>query len=460
MIRGAAAAVVLACALGAGLHFAPPTAVPSQVHISVPLPTPQQCVGFAVVIIAAGVLRILLQPLKYTKSIGGLGTNDHTTFLLNPGAPREYRRFAAKKPGSDLFPPYPNGWFRIALSHHLPRGGVSYVKALGLNLAVWRGLDGKVTVMDAYCPHLGANLAVGGKVVEHDGKSCLECPFHGWAFNNEGKCAHIGYAREGTKIPASAATKLYHSLEINKMILLWYDAEDRAPQWFPPRVAEIETGWFKYHGETDHRARAHIAELPENGADVPHLAYLHGALGGLDITEGIKDFAYHDWEATWEPDETPAEKEPAIQPWESCSGPHLAIINITQKMVVKGWTVPGTTANVRIRQIGPGMVCLDFRFPFGRLMIFELVTPLQPMMQQVQHVVYGGPWVPRIFAKILLLGLVAQWEKDAVIFNNKQYLRKPTLVAGDGPILRYRRWFSQFYSESSANVPVTTDLEW
>ena len=38
--------------------------------------------------------------------------------------------------------------------------------SLGRAFVVFRGeTDGKVGVLDAYCPHMGANLAVGGKVL-------------------------------------------------------------------------------------------------------------------------------------------------------------------------------------------------------------------------------------------------------------------------------------------------------
>ena len=85
-------------------------------------------------------------------------------------------------------PPFPNGWLvskyflrRIIFSFHslvtrfvllesreVGRGEVRQVEALGLNLAVFRGSEsGAVFVTDAYCPHLGANIAVGGRSVIH-----------------------------------------------------------------------------------------------------------------------------------------------------------------------------------------------------------------------------------------------------------------------------------------------------
>ena len=56
------------------------------------------------------------------------------------------------------------GRFVLLESRDLARGQVLAVDALGLNLAVYRGSDsGSVFVTDAYCPHLGANIAVGGR---------------------------------------------------------------------------------------------------------------------------------------------------------------------------------------------------------------------------------------------------------------------------------------------------------
>ena len=59
------------------------------------------------------------------------------------------------------------------------------------NLAVFRGEDGVAYVVDAYCPHLGANMSVLGKVI----RNCLQCPFHGWTFRGEdGVCVDIPYS--------------------------------------------------------------------------------------------------------------------------------------------------------------------------------------------------------------------------------------------------------------------------
>lgn len=54
---------------------------------------------------------------------------------------------------------------------------------------------GVVNILDAYCPHLGANMAEGGRVKG----DCLECPFHSWTFRGkDGFCENIPYAEKGT----------------------------------------------------------------------------------------------------------------------------------------------------------------------------------------------------------------------------------------------------------------------
>ena len=64
----------------------------------------------------------------------------------------------------ELPPVYPNGWFCLIRSEELAVGATTSVNALGQNFAIFRDEEGKIHILDAYCVHLGANLAVGGKV--------------------------------------------------------------------------------------------------------------------------------------------------------------------------------------------------------------------------------------------------------------------------------------------------------
>ncbi len=71
-------------------------------------------------------------------------------------------------------PMNPTGWFQVAWSHEVGVGQVHRMHYFGRDLVAWRAMSGQVTVMDAYCEHLGAHLGYGGTVVEDR----IRCSFH------------------------------------------------------------------------------------------------------------------------------------------------------------------------------------------------------------------------------------------------------------------------------------------
>ena len=90
---------------------------------------------------------------------------------------------------------FPCGWYRICDSDEIAtRGQVKHVVALGREMVVYRSDDEhqRVYVLEAFCVHMGANLAFGGRVMS--GTNCIQCPFHLWQFNGEdGRCMKIPY---------------------------------------------------------------------------------------------------------------------------------------------------------------------------------------------------------------------------------------------------------------------------
>lgn len=64
----------------------------------------------------------------------------------------------------------------------------------GKELIVARGSDDKIYIFDAYCPHLGANLAIGGTLEKRCRQDCIRCPFHAWSFRlSDGMCVDVPY---------------------------------------------------------------------------------------------------------------------------------------------------------------------------------------------------------------------------------------------------------------------------
>eukprot|EP00054_Salpingoeca_dolichothecata_P017779 m.107689 g.107689 ORF g.107689 m.107689 type:complete len:449 (-) comp22591_c0_seq4:206-1552(-) len=376
------------------------------------------------------VYQLLFQPLYHIRR------NHHVGYLPEPrqSASERANEVRRRRKTGDLPPVFPNGWFRLMDSVDLPVKGVKQVSCLGVELAVFRTESGQVGVLDAYCPHLGANLAAGG-IVKGDS---IECPFHGWNFNCEGTCTKIPYAE---KVPAIAKTKKYQSLELNQQILLWHDAEGREPFWFPPEIPEINSGRWTFRGKTQHFINAHIQEVPENAADVAHLDYLHGPglPNGTDLRStqtGMFNFIRHHWTASWEPEKEEDKK-------------HMSVLNLSHNLTVFGMPFNFMHLDVKATQIGPGLVYLTWESFFGKGAFLQGLTPVEPLLQDLTHTIFCEPKIPTFIAKIFMLGEARQVERDVMVWNNKTYQKKPLLVPEDSLIAKHRRWYSQFYSENS-----------
>ena len=102
-------------------------------------------------------------------------------------------------PRSRPVPPvFPNGWVPIAESRDITSARIFKAKVHVNQVIIVRKSDGSVAVYDAFCPHLGADLSVGGEIVKSSrGDSCIKCPFHGWLFSSsDGTCAEVAYAKD------------------------------------------------------------------------------------------------------------------------------------------------------------------------------------------------------------------------------------------------------------------------
>lgn len=171
----------------------------------------------------------------------------------------------------------PTGWFQVAWSAEVPVGHVHRASALGEELVIWRSRAGRVIVMDAYCKHLGAHLGHGGTVVDET----IQCPFHGWKWNSEGRNTEIPYAdhaNRGRKITTYPVT------ERNESIYIWFDLQRRDPYF---EVPDVFSSWddgttaSDYHScypgnrLFEERLSLHPQYVLENGVDFAHFTFVH-----------------------------------------------------------------------------------------------------------------------------------------------------------------------------------------
>ena len=61
-------------------------------------------------------------------------------------------------------PGFPNGWYSVGWSKDLGVGDVQRIRYFDNEMVLFRTRSGKARVLDAYCAHIGAHLAEGGRV--------------------------------------------------------------------------------------------------------------------------------------------------------------------------------------------------------------------------------------------------------------------------------------------------------
>jgi len=105
-----------------------------------------------------------------------------------------------RAPSADHFPAYPASWYLFCESRELKTKPLSR-RILGHQLVAFRTASGRVTVMDANCAHLGADLGCGTVVGES-----IRCPFHHWQYGPDGACISIPNL---TQIPSFARLRTY-----------------------------------------------------------------------------------------------------------------------------------------------------------------------------------------------------------------------------------------------------------
>lgn len=253
---------------------------------------------------------------------------------------------------------YVNGWFRLADSSDLPIGSVKYINAMGRHFALFRGQDSVVRCLDAHCIHLGANLAVGGKVVNN----CLECPFHKWRFDGDGQCTHIPYQ---SQIPQQAQTRAYHVTEYYGIILVWYHSHDAQPAYSPPKLPKFDNGDMFPRGKRETIVNMHINEFAENSTDFMHFDPLHGCMH-LPFT----------------PLTVPGLTVNHQPGWKQGTGEesHISWFLDNADLSFCGVKIPNTAASAVITIVGPaGIVFFTFATPIGTIILFQTHTPLEPL---------------------------------------------------------------------------------
>jgi nitrite reductase/ring-hydroxylating ferredoxin subunit len=326
--------------------------------------------------------------------------------------------------------PFPRGWYLASYSDELKVGEVKPLHLFSRDLVLFRDSDGKAHIADAHCPHLGAHLGHGGKVVG----DCIRCPFHGWTFHGgTGECRTIPL---GDPVPPKARLERWPVVETSSMVLVWFHEQRGAPTWDVGEFADFdEPGWSAWHHKEWH-LRARIQDIAENDADFTHTPAVHNFTDGAPVAE--------------------MDAEGARCGWQLRTNIKLAAFGVPRLPGVPE-TSP-TVISVTRWGLSLGWISQVMQLPMGqsfRSQTLATTTPLDGdhVRLTLRHRIRNFPVRPLTNLVLssysrLFNNIVAE---DILIWENKIYRPRPVASRSDWAILKFRRWARQFYD------PVTYD---
>ena len=307
--------------------------------------------------------------------------------------------------------PFPYGWFPALLSADLAPGEVKPLRYMGRDLAIWRGHDGKPRMLDAYCQHLGAHMGYGGKV----SGDLLECPFHAWRYDGEGAVKAIPYSETIPPRLTKACDRPWRVAEANRWIWFWYHPFGEPPAWELEHFAETSDPEWSDYEIHEWYVWGTLQNMAENGVDAAHFKYVHG-------TATFPEY---------------------VMNWDGVRrSSHMDAKLGTPKGEVDGRIASG--------MIGPGQNWTRFT-GISETLLVAAITPVEHDKLHVRFC-FTQPkaqveGLMGKLAKALIRDICKQVDQDKMIWDRQQYRPRPVICGGDGPILLFRKWYSQFYAE-------------
>jgi phenylpropionate dioxygenase-like ring-hydroxylating dioxygenase large terminal subunit len=306
------------------------------------------------------------------------------------------------------FSPNPVGWFAVAYSDELAPSAIVPIHYFGKELVLFRTAQGQAVVLDAYCPHLGANLGDGGEVAGET----IRCPFHAWCFDQRGACVEVPYA---ARLPR-AQVRSWPVCERNGFILVHHHPAGELPTFEIPSLPEFGSSDWTPYARRRWRIRTDVREMTENAFDRAHFRYLHH----------LKNLP-----------------EPRIV----FEGPRFHI-EVRTEMQTDFGVIDGT---LEMRSAGPGFGTGRFRGLIETLLI-STVTPIDDEYVDARFTFtvrkLPDEGATRLVGDSLIAELSHQVEQDIRIWEKKVYCERPVLCREDSAIAAFRTWSKQFYPTS------------
>src|SRR5918997_2836950 len=122
-------------------------------------------------------------------------------------------------------------WLPACLSEEIPTPDCDPVRVrlLGEDLVAFRDSDGRIGVMDEYCPHRGASLFLGRN------EECgLRCLYHGWKMDVDGNVLEMASEPPESPFKDKVKHKAYPTREAGGFVWVFMGAAEHMPEFETP----------------------------------------------------------------------------------------------------------------------------------------------------------------------------------------------------------------------------------
>jgi 3-ketosteroid 9alpha-monooxygenase subunit A len=335
-------------------------------------------------------------------------------------------------PGT-LLTRFARGWHAIGQAEHFRDGKPHGINAFGRKLVVFATADGRLNVLDAYCRHMGADLAEG--TVKDD---AIACPFHDWRWGGDGQCRKVPYAR---RTPRMARTRAWITLERNGLLLIWHDHEGNPPQpevTIPELECFANPGWTAWTWRTITIEGAQPREVVDNLADMAHFFYIHFSIVDkfVNVFEGHTARQYI--EGRVRPDIGPAAQ-------------YAGNSTLVSDTIYHGPAFLPSRLTSRAGDLDIESILLVCNYPIDHnsfQLLWATSTRKLPNLDDAAN---------RGLADIVDNATTDGFLQDARIWQTKTRIDNPLLTEEDGPVYQLRRWYEQFFVDVADITPDMTD---
>ena len=303
-----------------------------------------------------------------------------------------------------------NQWYAVEFGPVVAEAPVG-VPVHGHDLVLYRTSDGVVHAQSDLCVHRGGALS-RGRIAD----DCIECPYHGWRYDGEGRCVRIPANRPDVPIPRKARIDTYPCVERYGFVWVFLgDASEAERPPLPVLDGLDDTTEARREGSRAVRGtfewQANYDRVLENAFDIAHTPFVHAGSFGNPAKPEIQDYEVE----------------------QSVENGHLTAVTATVDLDpppprgrwAKVYRTQGERPPVRTTTgfYPPNVSLLVVRPPLGEIRIYTAAVPID------EHTTVSKFWMFRNF-------LTGRWaDRDSIARTLKIFLQDQVTVESQRPEL-------------------------